>query len=155
MRHPLTFLFAFALVGCATSAPVSTPAITTLSDQAFKALRDPIVQSWDAFKKPALAKADADLSGLLQREDLSAEQRAQIFYDRGFARGLFVRDYPQAWPQCAVLDYREMEKLAPNHLNIDKMRVNRSYQFARFKFFGEAPAECVSGAQAYAAELGD
>lgn len=91
----------------------------------------------------------------MQRSDLTTDQLAQLYYDRGFSRRLYVNDYPMAQPQCAVLDYRELERLSPNHPNIEKIKDHRGYQFARFTFFPNPPSECKSGAKAYAAELGD
>lgn len=148
-------LIALGLGACAT-APEAPPAeIAKLSDEAFKAMIDPILAQRDVFKKPSLPRADQQLTDLLQRQDLTADQRAEVYYNRGFSRGLYVRDYPLAFPQCAVMDYQEMEKLAPNHRLIDRMKDNRQYQFARAKFFDDAPADCVAGAAAYQAELGD
>jgi hypothetical protein len=151
----VTAIIALGLGACATAPEAPTVEVAELSDEAFKALRDPILAQQDAFKKASLPKADQQLTDLLQRQDLTADQRAEVYYNRGFSRGLFVRDYPLAFPQCAVMDYWEMEKLSPNHRLIDKMKDNRQYQYARAKFFVDAPAECVAGAAAYQAELGD
>lgn len=148
-------ILALALVSaCATTeAPPPADVPATLSDEAFRALLSPIQASQDTFKKHTLIKADQDLTALLARDDLTDDQRGEVYYARGFSRGLYVRDFPRAFPQCAVLDYREMEKLSPNNRMAERMNENRAYQFYRAHYFTDAPADCVEEAAVYRAEL--
>ncbi len=142
------------LAACSTSeAPPAPEAPATLSNEAFQALMQPIQSSQNAFKKESLIKADEDFTALLARSDLTDDQRARVFYARGFSRGNFVRDFPRAFPQCAVLDYREMERVSPDHRLIETMKENRRYQFHRFQYFPNAPADCQAEAVAYREDL--
>ena len=146
------------LSGCASgpSEPTEEAPPPPLSDEAFKSLRDPLrFNTADSFKKGSSKRADDGITLMIARRDLTTNQRAQLYQDRGFLRGLFVRDHAMAFPQCAVVDYREMERLAPDHPNLDEMKKNREYQFYRFQYFSDAPADCVAGAEAYRREIGD
>lgn len=142
---------AISLAGCATTAPEpEAPAEPVyLSDQEFETLRV-------AANRNNGGKATDDaLTGLMARDDLTIDQRARLYLDRGFTRGIFVRDYPMAFPQCAVVEFREMERLSPNHPHLNRMKENREYQFYRFQYFPEAPESCKQTAEVYRQEIGD
>tara|TARA_B100001540_G_C15547283_1_gene524192 strand:+ start:129 stop:701 length:573 start_codon:yes stop_codon:yes gene_type:complete len=143
---------AIALAGCASTAPEpEAPAAEPvyMSDAEFKTLSDAAY-----FSKPPKASEQA-YAELFARDDLTVKQRASLYRLRGATRGIFVRDWDMAYPQCAVVEYREMEKLMPDHPDINTMKKDREYQFYRFQYFPNAPESCKAAAEIYRQEIGD
>jgi hypothetical protein len=118
-----------------------------LTDAQFDALFN---AAWNANPKPG---SEVAFGELIARTDISEAQRAKAYYGRGAIRGIWVRDWPMAYPQCSVMDYREMERLAPDHRLHANMVEDRKYQFSRFQYFPNAPAACKDAAEAYRNEL--
>lgn len=144
-------LLAFGLSACATApeAPGPAPAeVTYLSDAEFKVM-------WDeaAFRTRPAVKADEAFIAMLARNDLTPEQRGDVYYRLAFTRGLFVREYPLAFPQCSVIQYAEVAKVMPDHPRLEEVRKEVKYQYDRFHYFTDAPDECKKEAEVLRPQL--
>lgn len=140
------FAIALTLAACATEPP-PPPVPTTISDEeAAKLWRE----AYNAETQPA---SEAAFTALINRTDITSTQKATFYRGRGIKRGIFVRDDPMAFPQCAVLDFREFDRLAaaddPRRKDLD---YDLNYQFSRFKYFKDAPEACKTPAATYKAE---
>ena len=134
---------AFAAVGlaalmaaCASAPDAAAPEapVEMMSDEAFAAL---LYDTY--FKIKPEEKADAALSALLQRPDLTDRQKAQTLQRRGFLRGLFVADWAQAYPQCAMRDYLAALELGPDEAVKADIMEGLEYQVSRRIYFNQAP----------------
>lgn len=147
MRSGLASLsVAFLLAACATEAPQPPPEPepVMLSDEAFKAL-------WNAaYNSEPESEAEVAFTQMLEREDLTAEQRGEVYYGRGTLRGIYVRDWPEAYPQCALGDFMKAKDYPLSEARLKQMKESMFYQLSRQQYFTDAPRLC----QEYAAEAG-
>lgn len=126
-----------ALVAACASAPSEPPAaapVTPLSDEEFR----PLLQAAHFSHKPE-RKADEALTQLMGRPDLTDAQKAEVLYRRGSMRGLFIGDWPQAYPQCAMRDYLAALELGPTEPVEAKIVNDLKYQVSRRIYFNQAP----------------
>lgn len=146
MKKAIILLSAFFAASCATEAPVPVPS-QALTDAEFQLLLNA------ADRQSKQSEAEAGFTALLDRADLTDTQRARVYLGRGTKRGIWVRDDPMAYPQCAVMDFREFDRLAPSddprRKNLDQ---NIDYQFSRFSHFDDAPGTCAQSASEYQLE---
>lgn len=129
-------LAALILVACA-SAPKSepaAPAAAKLSDEAFR----PLLQSAHFGTKPE-SKADEALTQLMARADLTEAQKAETLYRRGSLRGIFIGDWVEAYPQCAMRDYLAALELGPTEAVKTRIMDDLKYQVSRRIYFKQAP----------------
>lgn len=136
MRAIATAGLATLIAACA-SAPAEAPAaapVTTLSDEEFR----PLLQTAHFSHKPE-RKADEALTQLMARPDLTDAQKAETLYRRGSLRGLFIADWPQAYPQCAMRDYLAALELGPTEAVETKIVNDLKYQVSRRIYFNQAP----------------
>ena len=91
------------------------------------------------FKIKPEQKADEALGALLMRPDLTDRQKAETLQRRGFLRGLYVADWPQAYPQCAMRDYLAALELGPDETVKVKIIEGLEYQVSRRIYFNQAP----------------
>jgi hypothetical protein len=126
-----------ALMTACASAPARAPAaepVVKLTDEEFA----PIV--YDAhFKTKPVQKADEALGQLLTRTDVTDTQRAEALQRRGFLRGLYVADWPEAYPQCAMRDYLAALELGPTEKVKGQIMEGLEYQVSRRIYFNQAP----------------
>jgi len=81
----------------------------------------------------------AELSKTLARTDLTDTQRASMLYQRGVARGAWIGEWPEAYPQCATGDYLAMLEIAPDHDFAEKAVEQIEYQTGRSIYFDQEP----------------
>lgn len=126
-----------ALVAACASAPSEAPGaapVAKLSDEEFS----PLLYAAYFGTKPE-RKADEALTQLMAREDLTDAQRAETLYRRGFLRGLFIANWPQAYPQCAMRDYLAALELGPAEAVEAKILKDLEYQVSRRIYINQAP----------------
>lgn len=149
MRLIAAALAALLVWGCATEPAVApepeSPA--TLSDAAFKALWN---QAYNANPRPA---SETYFAALIAREDITPKQRGEAYYGRGALRGIFIREWPQAWPQCSLGDLLKALEYPLTDARAKQTGENIIYQYDRRIYFPEAPAECAPNVDAAAAWL--
>ncbi len=138
-----------AATACASAPTTPTaPEPTYLSAEAFQAV-------WDkAYSAKPPAESEAAFVELIARTDITAEQRAEAYYGRGLIRGNWVRDFPMAFPQCAVSDLARIKEASPENKFYKVMNEQLDYQFSRFGYFGDAPQSCKDDAEALRVKLG-
>lgn len=144
MKRFLAPLAVITLTACASApAPAPEPAAPTfLSDEEFMAL-------WNAaYKSDPESESEAAFTALLARDDLTPAQRGEAYYGRGTMRGIYVRDWPEAWPQCALGDFMAAKDYPLTEARMKQMKDSMAYQLDRRKYFEDAPALCKE----YAAE---
>ncbi len=137
MRTLISGALAGMVLGACASGPEAgapAPAASTLSDEAFR----PLLQAAYFNHKPE-AKADEALTELAGRSDLSASQQAEVLYRRGALRGIYVADWPMAYPQCAMRDYLAALKLGPTDTVKKQIMDGLEYQVSRQPYFQQAP----------------
>ncbi len=129
-------LAALMLAACASAPETGAPAgaATSLSDEEFR----PLLQAAHFNHKPEV-KADAALTELAARSDLSPSQKAEALYRRGSLRGIFIADWPEAYPQCAMRDYLAALKLGPTDSVKAQIMKDMEYQLSRRQYFQQAP----------------
>ena len=135
MLRKMTLMPALAgllIAGCA-SAPEPVVEKQYLSDEAFGQILQSIYNS----KPPKRAEDIATQT--LARTDLTDTQRASMLYQRGVARGGWIGEWPEAYPQCATGDYLAMLEIAPDHEFAEKAVEEIEYQTGRSIYFDQEP----------------
>lgn len=144
----------FALLAAAFLSACSTEIALIPSPEPAKLTDKEAGELWnEAYGINDQAGTEVAFTDLISRTDITDDQRASFYIGRGIKRGIFTRDHPLAFPQCAVLDYQKAETLSPDHPRVKNMQQDRNYQFGRFRYFLDAPQACQDGAQAYLEEL--
>lgn len=149
MKHLISaFAITLTLAACATNEAPPTPAgPAVLTDEQVSALWN------EAYQAGSQPESEAAFTALIARNDLTDNQRARFYMGRAIKRGIFVRDDPMAFPQCAVLDLREFDRLADaDNPRRKELEYDLNYQFGRFKYFKDAPEACTIPANEYKAE---
>lgn len=127
------------LAACSTSttnAGVADPAPQTMSDTEFSEL-------WDnAYNANPKAKSEVYFAELLARNDLTDKQRGRAYYGRGTIRGIWVRDWPEAYPQCALGDLLKAVEYPMSNAQVVQTHQSIRYQYDRRKYFTDAPEAC-------------
>ncbi|PKP82172.1 MAG: hypothetical protein CVT79_07740 [Alphaproteobacteria bacterium HGW-Alphaproteobacteria-18] len=126
-----------ALMAACASAPSEAPPadpVVKLADEVFAPL---LYDTYFKTKPPQ--KADEALGQLLTRADLTDAQKAETLQRRGFLRGLYIADWPQAYPQCAMRDYLAALELGPTEKVKGKIMEGLEYQVSRRIYFNQAP----------------
>ena len=138
-------IFTFVALAACSTAPVVTdpePEKAMLSDEAFQAL-------WDAaYKSDPESDSEIAFTELLARDDLTGRQRGETYYGRGTMRGIYVRDWDMAYPQCALGDFMQAKDYPISEARMTQMKKSMAYQLDRQKHFPKAPRLCME----YAAE---
>ncbi|WP_084419574.1 hypothetical protein [Henriciella litoralis] len=130
----------FVVAACETTAsdaPVVEAAPPTLSDAEFKSLYE---AAYNANPKPGSERAYADL---LARDDLSPEQRGTAHLYRALTRGVWVRDWTEAYPQCALGDLMIADTYPVSPPRKAQILKEMVYQYYRSHYFPNAPASCM------------
>ena len=143
MKAYIAALAVIGLAACATeTAPPPEPEPVMLSDAEFKAL-------WNAaYKSDPESGAETAFTAMLERDDLTPAQLGEVYYGRGTMRGIYVRDWPEAFPQCALGDFMIAKDLPLTPARMKQMKESMEYQVSRQHYFPEAPRLC----QEWAAE---
>lgn len=144
MKTRLLPLALLALAACATPDPTTAPAPepAVLSDAEFQAL-------WEAaYKSDPESDSEAAFTEMLARDDLSPAQRGDVFYGRGTMRSIYVRDWPEAFPQCALGDFMQAKDYPVSDARLEQIKSGMRYQLSRLQYFSDAPRLCKE----YAAE---
>lgn len=123
---------AVILASCA-AAPEPASAAGGLSEEAFKALLNTTYNT-----RPA-ERGDKIATEMLARTDLTTDQRAEVLYRRATMRGSMIGDWADAYPQCAIGDYLELLRIAPNHRLAQQSKDGIVYQVGRRQYFNQAP----------------
>lgn len=126
-----------ALMAACASAPSEAPPadpVVKLTDEVFAPL---LYDTY--FKIKPEQKADEALGQLLTRADLTDAQKAETLQRRGFLRGLYIADWPEAYPQCAMRDYLAALKLGPSEKVKAQILKDMEYQVSRRIYFNQAP----------------
>lgn len=139
-----TTIFAafLTLSACATTdAPQpATPEPVFLSDETYQSL-------WNAaYNSDPEADSEIAFAVLLDRDDLSPSQRGMAYMGRGLLRGIWVRDWPQAYPQCALGDFMLAKDYPISDARMTQLKEDVEYQLSRLQYFPNAPSECASHA---------
>ena len=136
MRAITTAALAALMTGCASAPDGAAPAdpVVKMTDEAFAPL---LYDTY--FKIKPEKKADEALSALLMRPDLTDRQKAETLQRRGFLRGLYVADWPEAYPQCAMRDYLAALELGPSDKVKEQIMEGLEYQVSRRIYFNQAP----------------
>lgn len=136
LRSILVGGLAAVMTACASArsdAPGAAP-VVKLTDEEF----NPILYDTYFNTKPQ-PKADAALTQLMARPDLTDAQKAETLYRRGFLRGLFIGDWPEAYPLCAMRDYLAALELGPTEKVKAQIDKDMEYQVSRRIYFNQAP----------------
>ena len=142
MKSLVVPLALLGLAACATETVAPEPEPATLSDAEFKTL-------WNAaYNSKPESGAETAFTAMLEREDLTPAQRGEVYYGRGTMRGIYVRDWPEAYPQCALGDFMKAKDLPLSEARMQQMRQSMEYQVSRQQYFKDAPRLC----QEWAAE---
>lgn len=135
---------ALVLAACASGPEPggAAPSGAALTDEEFR----PLLQAAHFNTKPE-QKADEALGKLAERADLTPSQKAEALYRRGSQRGIFIGQWPEAYPQCAMQDYLAALKLGPTETVKAQIMKDLEYQASRRQYFQQAPflgapAEC-------------
>ncbi|WP_300396020.1 hypothetical protein [Henriciella sp.] len=108
MRRFILGASALALAACATSGPVPTEP-ETLSEAEYQAVLKDATGAWGSKE---FEEMEANHAAILARDDISTEQRAQTYLNRGIARS-------SVSPYCAVRDWVRGLELNPDHPSRD------------------------------------
>ncbi|MBY9066594.1 hypothetical protein K1X12_06765 [Hyphomonas sp. WL0036] len=146
LRSLVIASLALTAAACASAPEPAAPAetVTPLTYEEFR----PLLQAAHFNHKPEV-KADAALTELAARSDITPSQKAEALYRRGSLRGIFIGDWPMAYPQCAMGDYLEALKLGPTESVKAQIMKDMQYQVSRRIYFNQAPflgvpAECAA-----------
>ena len=136
MRAIATAGLAALMAACASAPDGAAPAepVVMMTDEAFAPL---LYDTY--FKTKPTQKADEALSALLLRPDLTDRQKAETLQRRGFLRGLYVADWPEAYPQCAMRDYLAALELGQTEKVKGQIMEGLAYQVSRRIYFNQAP----------------
>lgn len=95
--------------------------------------------AYNADPKPSSETLFADL---LARNDLSATQRGRAYYGRGTIRGIWVRDWAEAYPQCALGDLLKAVEYPMSDAQFAQTSQAIRYQYDRRIYFPNRLEEC-------------
>ena len=104
MRLYILGASALALTACASTEPEPAEP-DTLSQAEHQALMKEATGAWGSKE---MQEMEANFASILARDDLSTEQRAQTYINRGIARS-------SVSPYCAVRDWVRGLELDPDH----------------------------------------
>lgn len=138
MRHIFALIAILGISACATEpAPPPAPAEPVyLSKSEF-------TQLWNAaYKSDPESGAEIAFTQMLQRDDLSPSQIGEVYYGRGTMRGIYVRDWPEAYPQCALGDFLKAKDYPITEARLKQMKQSMKYQIDRRQYFPKAPETC-------------
>lgn len=151
MKRPLAVLAIVGLAACATApeAPPPAPEKTTLSDAAFKVL-------WNAaYKSEPESDSEIAFGKMLERDDLTPKQRGEVYYGRGTLRGIYVRDWDMAYPQCALGDLLKAVEYPLTEARWQQTAKSIRYQYDRKHHFPKAPESCAVNVETASTWLAD
>lgn len=137
-----------ALAACATAPePVVESEPALLSDTAFWSL-------WNAaYNSEPKAESEQAFAALLARDDLTDLQRGETYYGRGTLRGIWVRDWPEAYPQCALGDLLKAVEYPLSDARRQQAAEGIFYQYDRRGYFPNRPEACEANVPVAAAWL--
>lgn len=144
MKRALIAVSIVGVVSCATTSGTEATNYEPkmLSQESFEEL-------WNAaYNSNPESDSEIAFAALLKRGDLSPSQRGIAYMGRGLIRGIFVRDWPEAYPQCALADFMKAKDFPLPDARSAQLRENVQYQLSRQQYFDDAPRFCKE----YAAE---
>ena len=138
MRLAVASFLVLGTTACATETapPPAPPEPVYLSSSEF-------TQLWNAaYKSDPESEAEVAFTEMLARDDLSPSQIGEVYYGRGTLRGIYTRDWPEAYPQCALGDFLKAKDYPITEARLQQMKQSMKYQIDRRQYFPNAPEDC-------------
>lgn len=139
-------LAALLVVAACETTTTDTPAVeatpTTLPEAEFNSLYNA------AYNSNPRQDSERAYAALLARDDLTDNQRGRTYLGRALTRGVWVRDWAEAYPQCALGDLMTASEYPLSDGHRKQLFDQMIYQYYRSHYFPLAPTSCMENLEA-------